>query len=261
VSDNGLYNYNPYAANGGSPNTETVTLDVVMRLAVQAGLLDVHTALPGKVVKVTANNQVSVQPMLRRKYVNGQVLDIPTVLDVPVWVPRGSDYWIKLPVAVNDTGLLVFSERSLDKWKVNANNGNTLDPQDNRKFDYSDAIFFPGLYPFNNQVPGNAEDMVLHNGDAEIYVLKPGTFKITNGTVELIDLTQRIAGQTESLTTDTSVLMSALSVWAAAVGATNPSLTAPTIVFQAALTAYIAELSTIATELATIQTELGEIKG
>lgn len=183
--------YNPYASDGGSPNTETLALDSVIRQAISAALLNVHTCLPAQVTKVIGNNQVNVVPMLKRKYVNGQIVMLPQIQNVPVYVPRGTEWWFKCPVAVGDTGFIQMSERSLDRWKVS---GGILDPQDNRKFDLTDAIFLPGLYPFDNQIPGNAEDMVLHNKDAEIFLEKDGKFKIQKvGGPELVDLVSQLA--------------------------------------------------------------------
>lgn len=251
--------YNPFAANGGSPNLETKTLDVIIMKAIDAYMMDVHTCLPASILSVSGNNSVTVQPMLQRKYVNGNLVNLPAIQNVPVYVPRGNNYWIKLPIAQGDLGMILFSERSLDKWLKNAGNGVPLDPMDNRKFDLSDAIFLPGLYPFSNQTPGNATDMVLHNGSAEFYLEQAGKFKITNGSVELLDELDQLAQQTGALTSQTTDIASALVAFGT--GLTVGTLAANAAALVAAMTPILSQLATIASELSTIQTDIEALKG
>lgn len=267
--------YNPYAADGGTPDVETVGLDVVIRDAISAMLLSVHTCIPGKITKVKGNNRVDVQPLLQRKYLTGAIVNLPNVQDVPVFVPRGTDYWFKAPVAVDDLGILLICERSLDRWKVNANKGEPIDPKDNRIFSLTDGIFLPGLYGFDNQLPGDPADMILHNRLAEIFLKKNGTFKITNGTVELIDLIDQLTIQVEDLTDETSDLtsettsiVSALLVFAGSLSAaSDPIVIAAAAALLASLTPVVpalaiisVQLGNIASALSTIQTEVEELK-
>ena len=177
--------YNPYAADGGSPNQETPPLELVIMRAIDAALLDVHTCIPAMVVKIRSTSQVDAQPLLQRKYVLGnQVISIPAIQNVPVSVPRGTNYYQKMPIAVGDLGMVMFSERSLDKYK--ASSGDFVDPADSRMFHISDAIFVPGLYPNTNPTPGAQNtDMVFGNGTAQLILQQAGKFKLTNGTYEL----------------------------------------------------------------------------
>lgn len=175
----------PFDPNIQDLQNETPTFQRVLREAIDARLKDVHVALPAKVVAVLDTQRVHVQPLLQRQYKNGDVVDIPVIQDVPVIVPRGTDYWIKLPVAVDDTGLILFSERSIDKWLVQ---GGKLNPGSPRKFDLSDGIFVPGLYPFSQQIEDVTSDLVIHNADAEIRLQKLGKFKIKSPTEELFQV-------------------------------------------------------------------------
>jgi hypothetical protein len=64
------------------------------------------------------------------------------VNEVPVLMPQGGGFQVKVPIAKGDVVLLVFSDRSLDIWK---SKGGEVDPVDFRQHDVSDAIAIPCL--------------------------------------------------------------------------------------------------------------------
>lgn len=120
-------------------------------------------------------------------------------------MPMGQGYSIKLPIAVGDTGYLIFSDRSLDAWL--AGGGGIVDPQDARHHDLTDAIFVPGLVPFGNQTSDSTDDLVITNSAAILKIKKAGTFQLKNSENELLDLLDQITGQlqqlSQTLSTDT----------------------------------------------------------
>jgi hypothetical protein len=196
----------PFDPNTDDTANETLPLDVVMRDAIDSMLYDVHTAMPAKIVALKGNAMCDIQPLLQRKYKDGSLKPLPVIQDVPVVHPRGADYWVKLPIAVGDTGLAVFSERSLDTW---AQTGGMVDPADPRRHDLSDAVFIPGLYAKAAPLSGAAADMVLHNGAAEITVKKPGKFKFAKvGGDEvlalLVQITDKLSTLSDTLSKDTT---------------------------------------------------------
>lgn len=248
--------YNPY---GGDPKSpfQTKTLDQIIWWAISNYLMEVHTCLPGKIIKVRDNNEVDVQPLLKQLFMTSKAAEsIPAMQNVPVIVPRGTDYWIKLPIAVGDTGLILFSERSLDIW---LEQGGEVDPDDVRKFDLSDAMFIPGLYPFDQQLPGDATELTLHNALAEIVMKKSGKFKITNGTNELVDLTEQLTIQTNSLVTQTTALATGVQTFGSA-NAANPNVIGGGAL-ASSMASVISALNGIASQLSTIQTKLDTLKG
>ncbi len=167
-----------------------------MRLAIEGILYNLHTALPCRVTVVHNNSYVNVQPLIQRRYTTGTLVALPEIQMVPVSHPRGQDYWIKLPIAVGDLGTIIFCERSIDSWKVK---GYLTDPKDARRHDLSDAIFFPGVYPMSENLPGDADDMILHNGDAELYLQKEGKFLVQGPEEELLDLVSQLADTVQAL--------------------------------------------------------------
>jgi hypothetical protein len=131
--------------------SESPELAEVLREALEQRLSDLHTAMPGSVVKYNpATQEADVQPLLKRAYVNEDGSEgtdlLPVIQGVQVLFPRAGKFFITFPIQVGDPVFLVFSERSLDEWS--ASSGNVpLDPIDLRMHDISDAVAIPGLYP------------------------------------------------------------------------------------------------------------------
>lgn len=178
--------YNPWAEDQTESVQDTPTFAEIMKIVTEGALLELHTWLPVIVTKVYPTGHVDLQPTLQAAYRDGAVVTLPIIQRVPIEQPRGANYWVKLPVAVGDLGRAVFCERSLDSWRVK---GGIVDPADPRHHDMSDAIFIPGTYPDSEVLPGSAnDDLVVHNGDAEISVQKTGRFKVKNESEELFNL-------------------------------------------------------------------------
>lgn len=149
-----------------------------LRRAVEAVTNQIHTALPGRIESYDHEKQkADVKPLLKRVYKDGEVLDVPVVPSVPVVFPRGNSSSLTFPLKKGDGVLLVFAERSLDKW---LSEGGIVAPDDPRKFDLTDAVAIPGLYPFN--VPGlaaNNEDVILIHGENFITIKSSGEIEIS----------------------------------------------------------------------------------
>lgn len=189
---------NPYDSNIQDYEPQTLPWDEIIRRAVKAGALSLRVCLPCEVIKVSGNQKVDVQPTLQVRYIDQDFgTNMPAIQNVPVSMPMGADYSIKLPVAAGDTGHLVFADRSLDAWL--AGGGEIVDPQDSRQHDISDAIFVPGLVPFSNQTTDETTDLVVTNGKGILKVQKAGTLIFTNGENELMDLLTQITQQAQTL--------------------------------------------------------------
>jgi len=131
-------------------------LSDVIRLAVSLAVAELHVSLPAKVVRVDlAKGQVDAKPVVKDVLndANGNriALSVPVVTNVPLVFPGAGGMRITFPVAVGDTVLLVFSDRSLDSWAVQ---GGEVDPLDDRHHHLSDAIAIPGLRDFGHAWKG-----------------------------------------------------------------------------------------------------------
>lgn len=112
---------------------------------------DVRVSLPCQVVAYDADAQtVSVKPQVQEVYTddNGAERDeaLPIVQSVPVEWPSGGGMRITFPLAVGDSGRIVFCDRSIDDWLGLSGPADTA-PADGRRHALQDAVFTPGLNP------------------------------------------------------------------------------------------------------------------
>ena len=169
-------------------NPESPTMAKVIQDAIEARLIDVHTAMPGMIVSYDPSKQMAqVQPSLKKKYSNGTIVPLPIINNVTVVHPRGGTAAILLPLKAGDPCWLIFGERSLDNWK---SQGGISDPADTRKHHLSDAVCIPGGSSFSQAIAGDASDFIFQNDQCEFRLKSAGTFSLKNKAAgnELIDL-------------------------------------------------------------------------
>lgn len=151
----------------------TPTLEQLLDQAIDSALIDMHTCMPGIVESYDATKQtVNVRPAIKRKYDDGTLVERPLIPDVPVYFPKGGGFSITHPIKKNDDVLLIFSERSLERWK---NEAGVVDPRDSRKFHLSDAFCFPTGGRDINTIPGAKENLLrIVNDKGEIQIDENG---------------------------------------------------------------------------------------
>lgn len=198
MSDLQVYG-NPYDPNTQDFEPQTKPLDAIIRNAITAaGLERFNVWRPAKVTAKKGSQKVDLQILFQRMYVDGDApVTLPEIQDVMVVMPSGQNYSIRLPVSVGDTGIALFCDRSLDKWSVS---GGTLDPVDTRTHAITDAVFIPGLYPFSTQIDdGTSTDLILTNGDSQVFIETNGKFKIKNKSNEMFDVMDQVLANIDSL--------------------------------------------------------------
>lgn len=172
---------------------ERPTLAKLLKDSIEQRLCDVHVSIPSSIVSYDGK-RASVQPLLQRRYQDGEIVTMPVISNVPVIWPSTKNSSVTLPLAKGDTGALLFSERSLDKWLVA---GGIVNPEDTRKFHLSDAQFFPGLKPFSENSDYDPDRIVIRNQNGKIVV---GNGKVALGNSsgdELLDLVDQGLEQLE----------------------------------------------------------------
>lgn len=117
--------------------------------AIRSAMIDVHTALPARVESYDEATQTAdIKPMLkrvmRRANMERVIETLPVIPCVPVMWPRGGGYFMHMPLSAGDSGMLLFSEYQMDRWR---STGDDVDPGDTRRHDLSGAVFIPGLFP------------------------------------------------------------------------------------------------------------------
>lgn len=149
-------------------------------------LADVHTSLPCKVIKYYHDRQaVDIQPLLRKKYSNDYVNELPTIQGVPLIFQGASTSLISFPINEGDIVLAIFCERSIDTW-VNST-GNYVTPPNGVLHDLSDCFAIAGLQTFRtheNPNPDNLEVRFNTNtgNECSVKMYQNGDIKINSPT-------------------------------------------------------------------------------
>jgi len=195
----------------------TSLADVIKR-GMRAALSDIHTMIPGRVVRVNTElagaeqriKSVDVQPLIASGYLDEtlarQVEALPQIISVPVaWVGAG-DYRVTCPIKVGDTGEIRFSEASLDLWLTR---GGDVDPGDDRRCHLADAVFSPGLRSFATPWQSVPTDRMTLGADTGLQLHVDGS-KIKIGSNVTADLEPVALGQTAY------TFMQNFNIWAAA---------------------------------------------
>lgn len=85
------------------------------------GMTNVHTAFPAVVKSYDAETRrAEVQPSLKRKMSNGEFMDLPIIVDVPVLYFGTAKAGIHIPLEEGDEVLIVCSERCWTAGKMRA---------------------------------------------------------------------------------------------------------------------------------------------
>jgi hypothetical protein len=117
-----------------------------LRQLIATELAEVHTCLPGVIVSYDGSSAV-VRPALPKQLANGDVLQAPQIVQVPICWPAGDieghRALVTVPLKPGDAVKLSFSERALENWLSGADSA----PDDPRQFDLSDAFATPVMRP------------------------------------------------------------------------------------------------------------------
>lgn len=153
----------------------------------QINMAEVYTALPCIVTNVYGSfesQRVDVQPSINTLYKDGTSDEHTQILGVPVLLPGSSTSLVSFPINVGDTVLCVFSQRSMDNFKIG--NGQPTVPNDYRKHTDQDAIAIPGLFPFAKSVNRPAIRKYPHNPKTDLVI----AHNIASGTEVMIQFKQ-----------------------------------------------------------------------
>ena len=183
---------------------DTPTMTAVIEKIIDKCLLDLHTALPGIIQSYDPEKKkADIRPALKRKFIDDRPdEELNLITDVPIAFLQTNNFIFSIPLQKGDEVLLIFSERSLDKW---LKSGATISPDDPRKFDLSDAIAIPILKPFETGKQADPENALIEHGKSVIKVSQNGTFAITNGKEEVISLLKELADACAAIITNTQI--------------------------------------------------------
>lgn len=204
----------------------TKTLAELITDSIKAQLLDLHTSLPAKVESYDPAKQfVKVQPMLQRKFVNEDPVNLPIIENVPVlfFGANAGKSFLTFPIKAGDLGFIFFSERSLDKY-LSSNGNSPVFPDNGGIHDLSDGFFFPGGQTDITALKDiNANDVFLRNDQIKLTLYPTGKLEIKGASQEMISVisafmeqavsaVEEIAGSTVATGIGTQPLINAAAI-------------------------------------------------
>ncbi|WRQ13138.1 baseplate spike [Vibrio phage vB_VpM-pA2SJ1] len=140
----------------------------------------IFTSLPGHVIEFDPDTGlVKVQPGIQRVWGEKEEIIKPApIVEVPLQIYGGSDYYVECEINYGDEGLIVFSQRCIDAW---VQSGGIATKVSNRMFDETDAFFIPGVHSIQNRAKGHSNNGIrLRNksGDKFIHLKNDGSAQI-----------------------------------------------------------------------------------
>lgn len=183
--------------------------------AINQALSNLHTCLPGRIESYNHQEQsASVKPLINRRLRTSdggfEVEELAVIPNVPVQWPRSGGASLTFPVNRGDTCLLVFAERSLDKW---TDEGGIVTPEDGRKHALKDAIAIMGVQPFvGGNYPSDNNNVRLMYNKGQVVLNNDNKIAIGNDKAELLDLFEQTLTALINSTTATSIGAQPLSV-------------------------------------------------
>lgn len=193
----------------------------IIRTQFRIDMAEVNTAIPCKVVNIYQNmeqQKVDVIPSVSNLLKDGTGEQPMQILGVPVIFPGSSTTLISFPINVGDTVWVMFSQRSMDNFKIGS--GEPTTANDYRKFSDQDAVAIPGLFPFGKspntpQVrkfphDSNRDLCLAHNigsgSEVNIMLKQSGEMIINTEMAVTVNCKTGVINATESYTINTPTL-------------------------------------------------------
>jgi len=171
---------------------DTPTLQEVLTAAIDARTSEMRVAMPAVVVGYNhAEQWADVRPA-----VSAPGEEQPIVPHVPVLWPRGGTGYLLLPLAADDSGLLVCCDADIAEWR---RTGEVGAPADDARHHLQSAVFIPGLVPTGHEVTSGGAGAAVLSAD----------------TVRLGDAAASKAAVHEDLLSDLNAFLGALTTWGA----------------------------------------------
>jgi hypothetical protein len=159
---------------------QALSLAQILKQAIDNRLLDIHTALIGKIETYDAARQLAdIKPVakcaLRDSDGALKQEDLPLLVDVPILFPRAGGFFISLPIQAGDFVQVIFNEGSIDEFLTESSS--TISSAG--RFTLQGAVALPGLYPEakalvdaheTNLVLGRERGTQIHVDDKKIYL-------------------------------------------------------------------------------------------
>lgn len=151
---------------------------------IRSEIENIHTAMPGKIVSFdSSSGTATVEPQLKYKTPEGDIIAYPQISGVPVMFPQacGQKISVAYPVKKGDGCLIIVSEKSIDFWLYGQQTDTDL------SFDMTNAICIPGLFSKANNAVIDAckkNALIMKNANSEI-IIKENSIDINSDAVKI----------------------------------------------------------------------------
>lgn len=182
------------------------------RVALEGGQSKVWTALPGIVqsfdaVKMVAVVQPAINGVIRNQDGSYSSIQLPLLLDCPVFFPSGGGVTLTFPVTKGDECLVVFSSRCIDSWWEL---GGIQGQAELRMHDLSDGFCLPGVRSQPRKITVSTAGAQLRTDDGLAFIeIDPASHAVKVNTSGNIDAN---AGGEISLTAPTITLNGVVNI-------------------------------------------------
>ncbi|MCA9507907.1 MAG: hypothetical protein KC505_05750 [Myxococcales bacterium] len=153
--------------------TQIPTFSQLLKQAIENRLLELHTAMVGRIERYDAVTQTAdIQPVLKNS-VKSEPL--PLLCDIPVLFPRAGDFFISLPLKKGDFVQVLFNELSIDEFFTES--PPVIDCSE--RFTLQGAVAFPGLFSQTKALKSAHKDNLVLGKEQGVQV------HITQDTIKL----------------------------------------------------------------------------
>jgi hypothetical protein len=164
---------------------------------------EINCHLIGKIESVDlAKNTVSVSSAFKKRMSNGEELDYPLFVDVPLFVPSGGGAFFFIPPKKGDWCLLMFCDRNIDTWWYS---GEVRAPNTPRAHSLSDGLAIVGFRPQSDPLTLTDDAVTLH-AESELIRIKNDQKNLKVLVDKLFDLIAAIKPLTTIATLGTPTL-------------------------------------------------------
>ena len=129
---------------------------------------NINSCLIGTIQTINANGTVTISvnfqkiirgiiPIPNSNIMGDQILNYPTLVNVPVFIYQGGGAAILMPIVVGDTCLLLFCDRDMDTWFETEQ---IAPPNSDRVHNINDAIALVGINNINSLFPPNTSGVI-----------------------------------------------------------------------------------------------------
>jgi hypothetical protein len=193
-----------------------LTFESVLAEILDARQSQIHTAIPAQIINYDSANQVvDVQPMILEPYHDSsgalRTRSYPVLPSVPVAFPRGGGFFISLPLVAGDTGMLIFSELPIDRWR---SSGQESHPLTARRHGAGNAVFYPGIGPRAKALGETGIDANLalgKEGGVQVQLSATVVNLGEKSAVDFVALSTKVATELTRIQTDLTTLKAAIA--------------------------------------------------